>query len=420
MIDTGRNFLSVPKIKEQIDAMALAKLNVLHWHLDDSQSWPVHLETFPQMTKDAYSARETFSKHDIQDIISYARNRAVRVIPEVDMPGHSAAGWKQIDPSIVTCTDSWWSNDDWPHHTAVEPTPGQLDIANDATYPVVEKVYKELSSIFADNVFHVGGDELQTGCFNFSTHVQSFFAKDSKLTYSDLAQHWADNAMPIFTNPKNTAGKKRELIMWEDVVTSADMPAKNISTDVIIQSWNAVSNIKTLTSKGHRTVVSSSDWLYLDCGFGGFVTNDNRYDVQTNPDPTGATPSFNYGGGGGSWCAPYKTWQRIYSFDFTAGLTDAEAALVLGATAPLWSEQVDDTVISSKMWPRAAALGELVWSGNKDPATGNNRLTQLTQRLNNFREYLVANGIGASPLMPKYCLQNPHTCDLFYNQTAVA
>jgi hexosaminidase len=99
-------------------------------------------------------------------------------------------------------------------------------------------------------------------------------------------------------------------------------------------------------------------------------------------------------------CAPYKTWQRIYDYDFTANLTAAEAKLVIGVTAPLWSEQSDDTTISSKMWPRAAALAELAWSGNKN-AAGKKRVTELTQRILNFREYLVRLGVGAAPLMPK-------------------
>lgn len=101
--------------------------------------------------------------------------------------------------------------------------------------------------------------------------------------------------------------------------------------------------------------------MYLDCGHGGWVGNDPRYNVQSNPDAATGTPNFNYGGGGGSWCAPYKSWQRIYDYDFTAGLSEGEKKHVLGATAPLWSEQVDDQVVSSKMWPRAAALAESLW-----------------------------------------------------------
>lgn len=118
--------------------------------------------------------------------------------------------------------------------------------------------------------------------------------------------------------------------------------------------------------------------------------------MQSNPDPN--TPNFNYGGGGGSWCAPYKSWQRIYDYDFTTNLTTAEKKHVLGATAPLWAEQVDDAVVSTKLWPRAAALAELTWSGNRDKA-GKKRVTEFTARILNFREYLLANSVLAAPLV---------------------
>ncbi|OAA34243.1 N-acetylglucosaminidase [Metarhizium rileyi] len=421
MIDTGRNFISVEKIQEQIDGLALSKMNILHWHISDSQSWPLHLETFPQVTKDAYSERESYSAADVENVISYARARGVRVIPELDIPGHSSSGWKQIDKDIVTCSNSWWSNDVWPLHTAVQPNPGQLDVLNNKTYDVVAKVYSELSKKFSDDFFHVGGDELQVGCFNFSQAIRDWFAADPQRTYFDLNQHWIDRAMPLFMSPSNTHREKRRLIMWEDVVLSADAHAHNVSKDVIMQSWNnGIANIDKLTKAGYDVIVSSADYLYLDCGHGGFVTNDPRYNSpQVNPDTTGTNFTFNYGGPGGSWCAPYKTWQRIYDFDFTANLTADQAKHVIGAAAPLWSEQVDDTTVSSKMWPRAAALAELVWSGNKDPKTGMKRTNYLTQRILNFREYLVANGVAAAALVPKYCLQHPHACDLFQNQTAI-
>jgi hexosaminidase len=413
MIDTGRNYITVPKIKEQIDGMALSKLNVLHWHMDDAQSWPIQMTTYPEMTRDAYSAREVYTHANIKDIISYATARGVRIIPEIDMPGHSASGWQQVDPAIVACANSWWSNDNWPYHTAVEPNPGQLEILSDKTYEVVQNVYEELSSVFTDNFFHVGGDELQTGCYNFSKITTEWFAANSSRGYNDLLQYWVDKAVPIFKKPAN-----RRLIMWEDMAIQTPH-AWDVPKDIILQSWNnGLTNIKTLTSSGFDVIVSSSDFMYLDCGYGGWVGNDPRYDVQANPDPTDVAISFNYGGNGGSWCAPYKTWQRIYDYDFTTNLTAAEAKHVIGVTAPLWSEQVDDAVVSAKMWPRAAALAELSWSGNRD-ASGEKRTTEMTARILNFREYLVANGIAASPLMPKYCLQHPHACDLYYDQTAV-
>ena len=418
MVDTGRNFISMNKIYEQINGMALSKLNVLHWHLDDAQSWPIQMTSFPQMTKDAYSPREVFTHTDVRNVIAYGRARGVRIIPEVDMPGHASSGWKQIDSSIVACQNSWWSNDVWPLHTAVEPNPGQLDIIYNKTYDAVKTVYSELSSLFTDNFFHVGADELQEGCYNFSSHVSSWFAADKSRTYDDLTQHWVDNAVPIFQSPSNYPSTiNRTLIMWEDILVSTPH-AHTLPKDIILQSWNlGVANIKNLTSRGYRTIVSSSDFMYLDCGVGGWVTNDPRYIELANP-MTNGTETFNYGGDGGSWCSPYKTWQRIYDYDFTATLTPSEAELVIGAEAPLWSEQVDDAVVSQKMWPRAAALAELVWSGNKD-SKGMLRTTEMTQRILNFREYLIANGVMASPLVPKYCLQHPHACDLDYNQTGV-
>jgi hexosaminidase len=275
MIDSGRNFISVAKIYEQIDGMALSKLNVLHWHLDDSQSWPVQLSSYPSMTLDAYSASEQYSKTDLQNVIAYASARGVRVIPEVDMPGHASSGWKQVDPSIVACADSWWSNDNWPYHTAVEPNPGQLEILNSKTYTVVGNVYNELSEIFTDNFFHVGGDELQEGCYNFSSITQQWFAANSSRGYNDLLQYWVDNALPIFTKPKN-----RQLIMWEDMAIGSPH-ANTVPTNIIMQTWNnGLGNIQQLTAAGYDVIVSSSDFFYLDCGFGGWVSNDPRYDVR--------------------------------------------------------------------------------------------------------------------------------------------
>ncbi|KAF2849366.1 glycoside hydrolase family 20 protein [Plenodomus tracheiphilus IPT5] len=413
MIDTGRNFITVKKIKEQIDGMSLSKLNVLHWHLVDSQSWPVEITAYPQMTLDAYSDKEVFSQDTLKDIISYAAARGVRVIPEIDMPGHASSGWSRVDESLLTCQNSWWSNDNWPTHTAVEPNPGQLDILNNKTYEVTGKVYKEMASLFPDDWFHIGGDELFLNCNNFSSLAVDFFA--SGKTMGDLYQVWVDRALPNFKSQAN-----KTFIMWEDVKLSDLVKATGtVPTDVVMQAWNnGVDHISKLTADGYRVIVSSSDFIYLDCGYGGWVGNDPRYNVQINPNATDGSPNFNWGGNGGSWCAPYKTWQRIYDYDFTFNLTDSQKSLIQGAIAPLWSEQVDSLVVSQKTWPRAAALAELVWSGNKDE-NGNLRTTELTQRILNFREYLVANGVEAAPLMPKYCLKNPHACDLYLNQTVL-
>ncbi|KAF9410016.1 hypothetical protein BGZ94_001784 [Podila epigama] len=427
LYDTARNFYPVKSLLKQIDALAWAKLNVFHWHITDTQSWPLEIKKHPQMTKDAYSAREVYSQKDIAYVIKYGRERGVRVIAELDIPGHSAAGWLQVDKKALACTDSWWDNDGWTHHSSVQPNPGQLDISYDGTYTLIKDVYSEVAKLFTDNVIHVGADELTPYCFNYSSNAMDWFRARPGSTYSDFIQYYLDKALPIFRDKP-----QRRLMMWEDILLSHSMPAKNLPKDIILQSWNkGTENIKALASKGYDVIVTSADFFYFDCGNGGWVTNDARYneneepvipkDIQAaldaHPDSGILASTFNYGGRGMSWCAPYKTWQRIYGFDFTKGLTEEEAKHVLGGEAAMWSEQSDATVIESKIWPRAAALSELLWSGNRN-AKGLKRITELGARIQDYRERMVARGHNAHPLVPKYCIQHPHHCDFNRNQTA--
>ncbi|RCK64890.1 Beta-hexosaminidase [Candida viswanathii] len=385
MIDSARNFLSVKSILEHIDIMALSKMNSLHWHLVDSQSWPIALESYPEMTQDAYSPEEVYSTADIKYIVEYARARAIRVIPEIDMPGHARAGWRKVDPTIVECANAFWTD------AAVEPPPGQLNILSEKTYEVITNVYNELSDVFTDHMFHVGNDELQEKCYS------KLVLKNT--TMEMLLAHYLDKALPIYFQVP-----ERRLTMWDDVLLS-DVSVPELPANVTLQIWHEPAGIKNLTSRGYDVIVSLYEYLYLDCGYAGFVTNDPRY--VDSPDNI----EFNTGQAG-SWCGPYKSYQRIYDFDILANLTESEQQHVLGAEAALWSEQVDSSVLISKIWPRAAALGESLWSGNRTPL-GNHRNYEFTQRILNFREYLVKLGYGPSALVPKYCIMNPHACDLF-------
>lgn len=408
MLDLARHFLSVKSILDQVDIMSLVKMNVLHWHMTDLQLWPLQLSVYPEMTQDAYSAREIYSAEDIKHIVAYARARGVRIVPEVDMPSHTRAGWRQIDPKLVPCQDAWWGTDQklqFPGQvTALEPPPGQLDILYNKTYEVVQNIYEEVSELFPDSVFHAGADELVGGCYNYSAYVQEWFKANSSRTYNDLVQYWVDRAVPMFLGRKG-----RRLTMWEDVILDAG-GAHNVSTDVIMQLWNnGMQNVKVLAARGHDVIVSSGSHLYLDCGVGGWPSNDPRYVDNVENDVFNSV-------GGGSWCNPYKTWQRIYDYDITANLTDAEKKHVLGAEAPLFLEQVDSPILTQRIWPRTAALAEMTWSGNRDE-NGYLRTNYVTSRILNFREYLVALGHVVSPLMPQYCVKNPHACDYYRNQT---
>ncbi|KAF9978758.1 hypothetical protein BGZ73_000405, partial [Actinomortierella ambigua] len=375
MYDTARNFIPIKNLKKQIEALSFSKLNVFHWHITDSQSWPLEIKNkdYKAFTKGAYSNREIYTQEQVRDLVNFARAHGVRVIPEIDMPAHSNKGWASVDPKTITCGNSWWSNDDFSKHSAVQPNPGHLDIMYPGTYKILGKIFPEIAGLFKDDVFHVGFDELMPNCYNYSEPTREWFKKNPKATYNDLAQVWIDKTVgPIFKKSAN------RLMMWEDSVLQANMNAK--------------------IPKDYKPAVPTAVQAALDA-------NPSAYSLSLT----------NYGGTANSWCAPYKTWQRIYSYDFTWGLSEKEAKKVIGGEAAMWAEQVDAANLDTKVWPRAAALAELLWSGNRDPK-GNKRTTELTARIFEFRERLVDRGINASPLVPKFCIQNPHECDLYLDQ----
>lgn len=421
MIDTARNFYSVPSLLRQLDSMALSKLNVFHWHMVDTQSWPVELSVYPEMILDAYSPTEIYTQKDIYLIVQYGYLRGIHVIPEIDMPAHSNSGWRQINSQIISCGDSFWNGygDNNALRTAQQPTPGHLDVLHPDTLSIVGNIYRELSSKFKDSYFHVGLDEIMPNCYNYSSYITEWFKENTTRTYRDLVQNWVDAILPIFLQDS----PDRRIIMWEDALLSKTAGVHTLPREsVILQSWmGGKENVRELLNRGYDVIVSASDFFYLDCGMGGFVTNDPSYNVQEDPSP--GHSSFNYHGSGGSWCAPYKTWQRIYSYDFDYTTSDENfvynKSQILGASVQLWSEQSDSGTIDMKLWPRSAAFAELLWSGNRD-SKGHKRTSEFTQRIINFRERLVGRGISAEAIVPRDCVSRPHNCDLFMNQMIIS
>ncbi|CAN6659103.1 hypothetical protein TRVA0_031S00804 [Trichomonascus vanleenenianus] len=387
LVDTARSYIPISALKRQVDAMALSKLNVLHWHFEDVEAWPLEVPGVDTMAKGAYAPSEVFHASDVKAFVEYARERGVRVIPEIEVPAHLGEGWLQAFPDCVLCSGKCC---------------GQIDVLNPACYDALSKVYKGTASLFKDNVFHIGGDEIASECWGASDHVKKWMEADGSRTWRDVTQYYIDHSLPIFHNTKN-----RKLILWEDIVIG-DVRANHVpKKDLLVQAWHH-SAVKNLTKLGYDVIASPNEFVYLDCGFGAILPDDS-VDVQQDPSP--GTPSYNYGGDGGSWCAPYKSWQRVYVYDVAYNLTSDETRRVKGIEAALWGELNDETTIDSKLWPRAASLAEVAWSGNKD-SHGKSRLLDFAPRLYNFRQLLKATGLGASPVTVEFCWRHPNLCNM--------
>ncbi|KAJ2704049.1 Glucosamine-6-phosphate isomerase (Glucosamine-6-phosphate deaminase) (GNPDA) (GlcN6P deaminase) [Coemansia sp. IMI 203386] len=378
LFDSARNYYSIDSIKRTLDAMSFNKMNVFHWHIVDAQSWPVESKTFPELQRNgAYSAAQTYSYNDVKQIIQYAKERGIRVIPEFDVPGHTyIVGLSK--PELMSCMNK---QPNWDHFAA-EPPSGQLNIVKPESIEFTNKLIDEYTKLFTDEVFHLGGDEVNRNCWSEDPDVIKYLADHPGEDVESLLVNWYSKVHDHL----ETTGK--QAYTWEETLFHSEYVPNN---KTILQVWIDQESVKKAVSQGYRIVSSSYDSLYLDCGHGAWLSNWD----------------------GNSWCDPFKTWMHVYNYDVAANITDPEQKkLVLGTEVAAWSEQIDETVIDSRLWPRAAAMAETAWSGKTD-ASGHVRTTnEVASRLHEQRFRMVGRGIGAEPMQPLWCARNPGACNL--------
>nr|KYP35459.1 Beta-hexosaminidase [Cajanus cajan] len=377
VVDTARNYYPVKDLLRTVEAMSMNKLNVFHWHITDAESFPLILPSEPALAeKGAYASHMVYSPEDVKRVVEFGLDHGVRVIPEIDTPAHTGS-WALAYPDIVTCANMfWWPADsDWPDRVASQPGSGHLNPLNPKTYQVLNNVIHDITTLFPEQFYHSGADEVIPGCWKTDPTIQKYLSNGG--TLNQVLEKFINNTLPLIVSLNRTA------VYWEDVLLddTVHVPSTMLPKEhVILQTWNnGHSNTKKIVSSGYRAIVSSAEFYYLDCN-------------------------------GGSWCAPFKTWQTIYNYDIAYGLSEEEAKLVLGGEVALWSEQADSTVLDARIWPSSCALAEALWSGNRDEK-GRKRYAEATDRLNEWRSRMVSRGIGAEPIQPLWCVKNPGMCN---------
>jgi len=373
LLDTARNFFPVDDIKRTIDAMSWVKLNTLHWHVVDSQSFPLQIPSHPELSqKGAYSSEMTYSPSDVKDLISYAAARGVDILPEFDTPGHTSAIWES-HPEHIACAPGNAGYDDT---IANEPPSGQLRFASSATQSFTVDVIKSFSSLFSSKMFSTGGDELNTKCYDNDAQTQAALKQSGKTL---------EQALSDFTVAEHSelAKEGKTPVVWEEMVLAHNV---TLSNNTIVMVWISSADAAAVAAKNFRIVHTPSDYFYLDCGAGGWL-GDN-------------IP-------GNSWCEPFKTWQKAYSFDPLANLTSAQTSLVLGGQQALWTEQSGPENLDSIVWPRAVASAEVFWTGASRPS-----VQEALPRLHDVRYRFVQRGVKAINLQPLWCALRPGQCDL--------
>jgi len=413
LVDTGRQFLPIPQLMKTVRAMAMNKMNVMHMHISDTASFPIELSTGHAVNVSKYGSYgpdEYYTAQQIRDLVQYAKEHAVRIIPEIDAPAHANEGWQWAEEAglgeLALCRQGWANK-------ALEPPGGQLNIANPNLYPVLDAVYSDIVDLFQSDVFHLGGDEVIVGtddtwasCWNNTEQGKPIldYLKANGMDRSDpqsFYKLWSNFTSKAAASVKQAYQQKAvnatlsKMLQWGGGQTAPSQITYNLvaqpyvqkvlpTSDFIIQVWDVVNGsiAPDLIKEGYEVLLSHTDYTYLDCGEPGWVKP------------------------GGYWCEPFHEWFQMYAYinDIKKvwGITDTTG--ITGAETLAWGEGIDAHNFDSKVWPRTAALAEVLWS---DPS---NDWWDAKDRMLQHRQRLVDNGIDAAALQTHWCLFNPDKC----------
>ena len=304
MIDSGRHFEPVDVIKRNLDAMAAVKLNVFHWHLTEDQGFRIESKLYPKLTG-AGSDGLFYTQEQAREIVAYARARAIRVVPEFDMPGHTRSwlvGYPELssDPGPYTIRREFGVE-----QVAMDPT-------KESTYQFIDAFLGEMATIFPDPYLHLGGDETPGTQWKNNPRVVAFMREHNFKTTEELQTYFSERVLEL--------AKKhgKHMVGWDEILNPA------LPTDAIIHSWRGAKSLYDAAERGYQGILSQP--YYLD----HMKSAEEHY--LADPLAAGNT------------------------------LTPEQSRLVLGGEACMWGEHVNELSIDSRIWPRTAAVAERLWS----------------------------------------------------------
>jgi hexosaminidase len=329
MIDAGRHFQPVDVVERNLDGMEAVKLNVMHWHLSENQGFPIESKQFPLLQEKGSNGR-FYTQQQVRDVIAYAHDRGIRVVPEFDTPCHTTA-WFVGYPQLASGPGPYQIETKW---GIFDPA---MDPSRESTFEFLDKFFGEMTALFPDAYFHIGGDECNDKEWDANPRIKEFMR----------AHNLKDDAalQSYFTGRVNKLVTAHHKIMegWDEVL-QPDTPR-----NVVIQSWRGPEGLAKAARQGNQVLLSNGYYIDLN------KPASEHYLV----DPLG---------GAG------------------ATLTAEQKKLVLGGEATMWSEFVTPDNIDSRIWPRTAAIAERFWSPQdvRDVDSMYRRMGVVSEKLNAY------------------------------------
>ncbi|RTL59954.1 MAG: beta-N-acetylhexosaminidase [Sphingobacteriales bacterium] len=348
MFDVSRHFFTKQEVKDFIDQMVKYKYNILHWHLTDDEGWRIEIKSLPKLTSvGAWNVKKegyfgTFSapapdeprnyggfytQEDIKEVVAYAKERFVNILPEVDVPGHSLAAITAYPE--LSCSGgkdnhgvcSGESIKDWSTHTAL--VDDNLCPANENVYVFLDKVFTELAQLFPFEYIHTGGDETFKTYWEKSDAVKALMAKEGLKNMEEVQSYFSKRVEKIVES------KGKKFMGWDEILEGGLAP------NAVVMSWRGMKGGIEAAKQNHEVVMSPTDFVYLDYVQGNKIMEPRIYaslrmkkTYQFEPVPEGVDPKFIKGGQGNIWTEQMYTIRHLQYM----------------------------------IWPRAFAVAEAVWS----------------------------------------------------------
>jgi hexosaminidase len=351
MFDVSRHFFSKQEVKQFIDDMVKYKFNLLHLHLTDDQGWRVEIKSLPKLTSvGAWNVKKTgafgtftapgpdeprnfggfYTQDDIKEIVQYAKDRFVNILPEVDIPGHSLAAVASYPE--LSCTpgaENYHVNSgepfmDWSHGAPpIALVDNTLCPANEKVYAFLDKVFTELAALFPFEYIHVGGDECPKNYWEKSDAIKALMQKEGLKTQEEVQSYFEKKVEKIVES------KGKKVIGWDEILEGGLAP------NAAVMSWRGIKGGIEAAKMGHQVVMSPTTFAYLD-----YMQSDNVIEPPV-----------------------YATLRLQKAYEFEPAPEGVDAKFIKGGQANLWTEQVYNMRhLQYMIWPRAFAISESVWS----------------------------------------------------------
>ena len=376
LLDESRHFWGKDVVKRVLDKMAAFKLNVFHWHLTDSHGWRIRIDRYPELTDRGarrpipdwdYNIRDAanavgeygpffYTKDDVREILAYAKARHIRVIPEIEIPGHSRE--LILCHPDFSCLD-WGRFADMVRVRATVDQAAALCVGNDDVMAFLENVLDEVTELFPDVVVHIGGDECPRGNWKACPKCRRRM-KDENLRSEDELQAWVTRRFSAYL-----AKKGRKIVGWDEIL------AGGLPDGAIVMSWRGAAGGIEAAAQGHDAIICPHQLCYLDYPTGE-LSDTCEY------------PRF---------CREsYLNLENCYSFDPCAGIPTNQWKHVLGSQTLNWGESTwAERDLEYKMWPRTCANAEIVWTG-----PGRHTFADFRSRLEPIARRMAAAGVNVS------------------------